>query len=163
MSSLNRKCINHGITDCEKCSASPTKSEECKCHCHDPRHLNSCDGCMKLTKGCPHCQKQEEVVNKQNKVVKQLSSNQDQPAEWESEFDDYWFISEKRTRGSTNAHRYEVKAFIKVLLSQQKQNLIREVEKKQKEVDCMDVDASEKEGYNEAIKDFLSLLKGESR
>lgn len=69
----------------EKKPASPTKSEECKCHtCHDTVHGKLCyaSGLHSNRKdSCSHCtQKQEEH---HDLFFRPLPPKQDQPAEWE--------------------------------------------------------------------------------
>lgn len=73
------------------------KEEPCGCGCHCTKRKHTCDG---ETDSCPHCE---------------LSIHQGQQ-EWEDEFDKYWYVSKNRTKGSTNAHRYEIKVFIRLLL-----------------------------------------------
>lgn len=49
--------------------------------------------------------------------------------DWEKEFDEYWFTSKERTKESTNAHRYEVKVFIRKTIAESNVVLLEEIEK----------------------------------
>lgn len=173
--------------DCPLCqAASPTKSEECECFCHglkldvSDNFMQSCSHCQKQDQPqeseqkclccchypdhhgsgvcfhkqieCVHCGKR---VKMQFPDVKNLSdSKQDQPAEWEAKLRP---LLEKWMFDSSRRSEVEIIDLIKNLLSQQKQNLIREVEK------LYTRERHKGDGYEEAIDDVLLLLKGESR
>lgn len=108
------------------------KEEPCGCGCHCTKRKHTCDG---ETDSCPHCQP---------------SIHQGQQ-EWEDEFDKYWYVSKNRTKGSTNAHRYEIKVFIRLLLKADNQEKL-EAEPATSEAP-MPTTESWEEKYDRFIKD----------